>query len=129
MQSKNNAPSAEQERWRETVRRVGCIATGADLAEPIEPGMVEIHHCLGASAVRDKVAVGHWYVLPLHFRLHNIASDYPVNITNDKPRFTQAYGSEKALFMTMIYGFVMAGIALPFEMDVLNAIGRERADG
>jgi hypothetical protein len=125
MQSKGNAPSAAQTRWRETVRRVGCIATGSVNHEPTEPGDIQIHHVLGQSAVRNGVPVGHWFILPLHWRLHDIASDYPVNITTSKTRFLQQYGSEKNLFMKMIYGFLMAGIELPFDMAVLNAIGGE----
>jgi hypothetical protein len=125
MQSKGNAPSAEQVRWRETVRRVGCIATGGVNAEPTEPGDIQIHHVLGQSAKRDGEAIGHWFILPLHWRLHDIGSDYPVNVTTSKPRFVQQYGSEKSLFMKMIYSLLMAGIALPFDMAVLNAIGGE----
>ena len=125
MQSKGNAPSAAQVRWRETVRNVGCIATGDQFLEPVDTGMIEAHHCLGASAVRNKVPIGHWYVLPLHWRLHNISSSWFGNITTNKKSFIGTYGTEKSLFMKMIYGFLMAGIEIPFNNDVLNAIAKE----
>lgn len=128
MHSSGNAPNAEQKRWREMVRRVGCICTGGEAQEPTEPVDIEIHHCLGATARVNRVDVGHWYILPLHWRLHNIASDFPDNITRDKIRFTQAFGSEKSLFMKMIYSFLMTGIELPFDIAVLNAIATIRVE-
>ena len=129
MQSPGNAPTAEQTRWRETVRRVGCIVTGSTATEPTEPGDIQIHHVVGAAGVRNKVHIGHWYILPLHHRLHDVNSDFPVNITTNKSRFVQQYSSEKNLFMTMLYGFLMTGIELPFDMAVLNAIASIGGEG
>ena len=58
MQSKGNAPTVEQKRWREEVRELGCIISD-------EQGGVEIHHVLGATAKYNKEEIGHEFILPL----------------------------------------------------------------
>ena len=65
MRSKGNAPSAEQKRWHDQVASLGCV----DCFSP-----AQIHHPVGATAKHNKIAIGHWWVLPLcdehHRALH-----------------------------------------------------------
>jgi hypothetical protein len=65
MRSKGNAPTAAQIRWREAVRELGSVISG-------EPAV--IHHCVGASGKHNKIAIGHWWIIPLtdeeHKALH-----------------------------------------------------------
>lgn len=65
MRSKGNAPTAQQKRWRELVRRLGSILTGDDAV---------IHHCVGVTRKHNKVHIGHWWIIPLtneqHLALH-----------------------------------------------------------
>lgn len=51
-------PDAVQKDWREMVRDLGSIITGA-------AALVEIHHCAGRTARHNRVAIGHWWILPL----------------------------------------------------------------
>ena len=65
MQSKGNAPTAEQKRFRENLRS-------------IFPGTV-IHHCVGATGKHNKVAIGHWWIIALtpeeHIKVHSGISE------------------------------------------------------
>ena len=65
MQSKGNAPTAAQKRWREAVRDLGSIMSG---------GPAVVHHAVGCSGKHNKVAIGHWWLIPLtdeeHKALH-----------------------------------------------------------
>lgn len=65
MQSKGNQPNAEQKRWREDVRAVGCIGCGSQHG-------TEIHHVVGCSAKFNKQPVGHWWILPLCHECHEL---------------------------------------------------------
>jgi len=56
MKSKGNAPTASQKRWHDQVAQLGC-------AECLRPA--QIHHPVGATAKHSKVAIGHWWVIPL----------------------------------------------------------------
>ena len=66
MQSKGNAPNAVQKRWREAVRALGSVISGAPAV---------IHHPVGRTGKHNKVHIGHWWVIPLtdqeHKDLHN----------------------------------------------------------
>ena len=66
MQSKGNAPTAAQKRWMESVRELGSILSG---------GPAVVHHAVGATGKHNKVAIGHWWLVPLsdweHKALHN----------------------------------------------------------
>lgn len=57
MQSKNNAPSAAQKRWREAVRE-------------LDGGGLEIHHPVGVTAKHNKVHIGHWWVIAVDPQAH-----------------------------------------------------------
>jgi len=65
MQSKGNAPTAQQVRWRELVRSLGSIISNEDAV---------IHHCVGVTGKHNKVRIGHWWIIPLtneeHLALH-----------------------------------------------------------
>lgn len=57
----NDQPSKAEEGWREEVRALG-------------PPFCEIHHCVGRTAIHNKVPIGHWLILPLgsdkHRQIH-----------------------------------------------------------
>lgn len=72
MQSKGNAPNAEQIRWREEVRKMGCLYR--------YPGSVEIHHILGASAKQDGVPIGHLAILPVTNQAHREVEKEPKDV-------------------------------------------------
>jgi hypothetical protein len=65
MRSKGNAPTAAQKEWRELVRGVGSVVSRGDAV---------IHHPIGATGKHRKIAIGHWWVIPLtddeHKALH-----------------------------------------------------------
>jgi len=61
MQSKGNAPTADQKRFRENLRG-------------LYPSVI-IHHCVGATGKHNKVEIGHWFIIAVsaeeHYQIHN----------------------------------------------------------
>lgn len=55
---KRKAPTASQGRFHSAACAGGCIVPGCE-APPA------LHHCAGASARHNKIAIGQWWVLPL----------------------------------------------------------------
>lgn len=119
MISKGARITAEQKRWESTVREFGCVLMGNDQGEY---GAIQIHHVVGLTAKQDKVLIGPWYILSLHWRLHDPRSSFTTNITNRRKDFLAEYGSEKELFLKMLSDMQEQGIAIPFGADVLAAI-------
>lgn len=55
---KRKAPTAAQKRFHDAAARLGCVVPGCNAP-------ARIHHCVGASAKHNKVAIGQWWILPL----------------------------------------------------------------
>lgn len=112
MHSKGNAPTAEQKRWREDVRALGCIITGVVVCE--------IHHCRGATFKHNKVPIGHWFILPLHPELHRTGQ---LNVTDHKHRWEEVYGTQVELFMQVVQRYEQQhDRAAPVPPEVISAI-------
>lgn len=77
---KNDPPNAAQMRWREAVRKTGSILSGR------KP--VHIHHCAGRTAKHNKVAIGHWWLLPLTDDEHRAIHAQPKRKELEKELFS-----------------------------------------
>ncbi|HHZ95115.1 MAG TPA: hypothetical protein EYN67_06045 [Flavobacteriales bacterium] len=82
---------------------------------------IQLHHVLGRSAKHNKVAIGHEFVLPVPFVLHDVSSDHPSNVTHYKHKFTDKYGKQRDLFLQMIEDMRDYGYELP-PYDVCESI-------
>ena len=79
------------------------------------------HHVVGRSAKNNKVPIGHEFILPVPFVLHDVSSNHPLNVTHRKKAFTAKFGMQRDLFNTMYYSMQDKGYTVPSD-DVLNAI-------
>jgi len=82
----------------------------------------QLHHVLGRSAKHNKVAIGHWFILPVPIELHDVSSNNELNVTHHKHAFTDRYGKQAELFEKMVAIMYEEGYALP-PVDVQFAIG------
>lgn len=98
-----------------TITEYGCVITG-DFYN------IQRHHVYGVTYKHNKILIGPWYILPLHFILHDLKSVEPVNVTHNRTLFTKEYGLQKDLFYKMCRDMESSGIELPFGEDVFMAI-------
>jgi hypothetical protein len=82
---------------------------------------IQRHHVLGRSAKHNKVDIGHWFILPVPFELHDVSSNHPENVTHRKKAFVRAFGNQRDLFLTMVEDMRDYGYELP-PADVCEAI-------
>lgn len=61
----------------------------------------QLHHVIGRSAKHNKVAIGHEFILPIPFDLHDVNSNHELNVTHHKHSFTNAFGTQRSLFEKM----------------------------
>ena len=81
----------------------------------------QLHHVLGRSAKHNKVAIGHWFIIPVPFELHDINEKNDLNVTYFKHNFTNKFGLQSEIFSRMI-GYMDK---LPFEtpgQEIYDAI-------
>lgn len=63
---------------------------------------IQLHHVLGRSAKNNKVHIGHEFVLPVPFDLHDVSSNHWHNVTHKKKAFVNAFGNQRDLFRKMV---------------------------
>ena len=83
-----NNPTASQKRFMENMRKLGCCVS-------VEDWHVQIHHMLGRTAkVKGVGNIGHWAILPLSWRFHDVHSNDPLNVTHHKYAFEDRFGTQ-----------------------------------
>ena len=82
---------------------------------------IQRHHVLGRSAKHNKVEIGHWFILPIPFELHDVSSNHPENVTHSKKDFVKRFGNQRDLFLMLVEDMRDCGYELPPE-EVCEAI-------
>ena len=82
---------------------------------------IQRHHVLGRSAKHNKIAIGHWFILPIPFELHDVSSNHPESVTHNKKAFVKRFGNQRDLFLQMVEGMCADGYEVP-PYDVCEAI-------
>ena len=81
----------------------------------------QLHHTVGRSAKQNKVPIGHYFILPVPFELHDVSSDHRLNVTHRKRAFTAKFGMQRSLFKEMCLSMKEQGYPIP-PVDVFDAI-------
>jgi hypothetical protein len=82
---------------------------------------IQRHHVLGRSAKHNKIEIGHWFILPVPFELHDVSSNHPLNVTHNKKAFVKRFGNQRDLFLQMVEEMRDDGYELP-PYDACEAI-------
>tara|TARA_R110002096_G_scaffold322008_2_gene516124 strand:+ start:1666 stop:2034 length:369 start_codon:yes stop_codon:yes gene_type:complete len=115
------AANAQQKQWMDD------ITTWADngglefLYDEYTTKPFQRHHVLGRAAKHNKVAIGHWFILPVPFELHDVMSNHKYNVTHHKKKFVAKFGFQSHLFATMVYDMEQEEYEVP-PLDVRQAI-------
>lgn len=82
---------------------------------------IQLHHVLGRSAKHNKIAIGHWFIIPVPYHLHDVSSHHPESVTHCKKEFVKSFGNQRDIFRDMVNDMRMEMYALP-PIEVLNSI-------
>lgn len=121
-------PNAVQKQWMSDIADwadsdLYCLY-GDEYSSDYEP--IELHHVTGRSSKQNKVAIGHEFILPVPFELHNVMSNHKDNVTNFKKNFVKRFGTQRELFSDMVAIMKAQGYVVPGD-EVLRAIGSTKA--
>jgi len=94
----------QQREFYNLMMQLGCAATGSI-------GRLQLHHVVGRSYIQNKIPIGHWFVLPLSFPLHDVSSNNPLNVTHHRHAFTDFFGLQSELFVGHINTLKQMGAA------------------
>ncbi|WP_372857661.1 hypothetical protein [Pseudoalteromonas sp.] len=117
--------NAKQKQWMSDVAE--WANDNIDLLYRFAPRQgVQLHHVLGRSAKHNKVAIGHWFIIPVPFELHDVSSNHPLNVTHHKHVFTEKFGKQSEIFDRMVNDMEVCGYETP-PFDAWQAIMRTNA--
>lgn len=74
---------------------------------------IQRHHVVGRSAKHNKTPIGHEFILPVPFELHDVSSNHQLNVTHRKKAFTNHFGMQRDLFLLMLESMRNLGYELP----------------
>ena len=114
--------NAAQKRWMADIAEfIGGVGLGVLFPGYESRNDMQLHHVLGRSAKHNKIAIGHWFILPVPVELHDVASNHTYNVTHHKRFFTLHYGMQSALFAELVEMMREDAYELP-PIEVLTAI-------
>lgn len=94
------AANAKEQKFMEAVAEFGLYHLFK--LNPEWSGGFQIHHVIGRSGKHNKVHIGHWFILPIPFDLHDVHSNHPLNVTHFRKRFTAEFGNQRDLWLKMV---------------------------
>lgn len=95
-------------------RYYGCIAT--------QRNPCQIHHVVGREGKHEKVHIGHWFILPLWWELHDVHSPHHYNVTHYPKRFVDKYGRQRDLFRKLCDDMTDSGFVVQIPTEIVSAI-------
>ena len=81
----------------------------------------QLHHVLGRSAKNNKTPIGHEFILPIPFELHDVSSNHTENVTHCKKAFVRRFGTQRKLYKTMYQDMKEQGYDVP-NNSIFSAI-------
>ena len=81
----------------------------------------QLHHVLGRSAKHNKVAIGHWFIIPVPFELHDPNVNHEFHVGHAKKSFVKKFGDQRGIFQCLVSCMAEWGYNVP-PMDVYDAI-------
>lgn len=119
----NKPANAKQKQWMEDITEFAqenlYVLFGDDYNDSFIP--IQRHHVLGRTAKQNKIAIGHWFILPIPYELHEPNVDHEFHVGKCKKAFVNRYGSQRDLFSIMYVVMKAQGYSVPSE-DIYSAI-------
>ena len=81
----------------------------------------QLHHVLGRSAKHNKISIGHEFIIPVPFELHDVSSNNPLNVTHYKKAFVNKFGEQCGIFQILYSCMAQCGYEVP-SGEVYRAI-------
>lgn len=80
---------------------------------------IQCHHVAGRTYKNNKVHIGHYFILPIPFDLHDVHSNHPLNVTHWRNRFTAEFGMQRDLWLKMVNRMTDENTINPSDLDFI----------
>ena len=113
--------NSKQKEWMIAIADFASTDLNLLYGDEFDRVQFQLHHVLGRSAKNNKTAIGHEFILPVPFFLHDVNSNHPENVTHNKKAFVRRFGTQRDLFNTMNQSMKEEGYIVP-DIYVYDAI-------
>ena len=113
--------NAVQKEWMTAIADFASTDLAALYGDEFDQSPFQLHHVLGRSAKHNKVSIGHEFILPVPFDLHDVSSNHSENVTHRKKAFIKRFGNQRDLFNELFAIMRAQGYTVP-SIDIYNAI-------
>ena len=102
-----------QKQWMSDITDWSICNLGMLYGEKYDGAIIQRHHVLGRSAKHNKVDIGHWFILPVPYELHEPNETHKFHVGHCKRAFTDVFGMQRMLFDSMYYSMINQGYTVP----------------
>ncbi len=88
---------------------------------------LQCHHVAGRTYKQNKIHIGHFFILPVPFDLHDVSSNHNLNVTHWRNRFTATFGMQRDLWLSMVRRMYSQGAIDEFPtLQIMEAISKSK---
>ncbi len=117
----NKPANSAQKKWMESITDWSVNNLHRLYGDEYSFHPIQRHHVLGRSAKQNKVHIGHWFILPVPFELHDPNVNHEFHVGKCKKAFVSRFGTQRSLFNTMYQRMKEEGYIVP-DIEVHSAI-------
>ena len=74
---------------------------------------IQRHHVLGRTAKHNKIHIGHWFIIPVPYELHEPNEKHKYHVGHCKKEFVKRFGNQRALYECLVDHMVELGYSVP----------------
>jgi len=88
---------------------------------------LQCHHVAGRTYKQNKIHIGHFFILPVPFDLHDVSSNHNLNVTHWRNRFTATFGMQRDLWLSVVSRMHSQGAIDEFPaLQIMEAISKSK---
>ena len=120
---KSKPANTEEKQWMKDITDYVNNNGLGDLYGHEYEGRVDIqrHHVLGKTAKQNKTPIGHWFIIPVPFELHDPNMKNEHHVGHCKKAFVKRFGAQREIFDTMYQSMKDEGYNVP-NNNIYSAI-------
>ena len=122
----NKPANTAQKKWMDDITSWSICNLSMLYGDEYDGAVIQRHHVLGRTAKQNKVHIGHWFILPVPYELHDPNESHEFHVGHCKKAFVRQFGTQRGLFNTMYRSMKEEGYNLP-DINAYNAIMETRA--
>ena len=74
---------------------------------------IQRHHVLGRTARHNKIHIGHWFIIPVPFELHDPNVNHKYHVGKCKNAFVRRFGNQRDIYEHLVTIMECQGYAVP----------------